>query len=171
MTEAQIAAAKSAQAAAREQSRVNQADEQKIKTLMEYTRVTAPFTGVITRRYADTGAMLTQSTQVVRLSQNNLLRLILPVPESAVPTVRIGQQVEVKVPTLILWGTKDTITPANPDAEEFHRRIAGSVYVELPGVGHVAQEEDPTGTLAACKRWLASASSISAALSPPGGKN
>jgi len=100
VTEAEIAAAKSGQAAAREQSRVNQADEQKIKTLMEYTRVTAPFTGVITKRYADTGAMQTQSTPVVRLSQNNLLRLILPVPESAVPTVRIGQQVEVKVPTL-----------------------------------------------------------------------
>jgi RND family efflux transporter MFP subunit len=29
-----------------------------------------------------------------------LLRLILPVPESAVPTVHVGQQVEVRVPTL-----------------------------------------------------------------------
>ena len=100
VTEAQISSAKSAQAAASEQVRVNQADEQKIKTLMEYTRVTAPFAGVITKRYADKGAMQTQSTPVVRLSENHLLRLILPVPESAVPTVRIGQQVEVKVPTL-----------------------------------------------------------------------
>jgi multidrug efflux pump subunit AcrA (membrane-fusion protein) len=37
---------------------------------------------------------------VVRLSENSLLRLILPVPESAVPTVHIGQQVEVRVATL-----------------------------------------------------------------------
>jgi RND family efflux transporter MFP subunit len=44
--------------------------------------------------------MQTQSTPVVRLSENNQLRLILPVPESAVPTVHIGQQVEVRVPTL-----------------------------------------------------------------------
>jgi RND family efflux transporter MFP subunit len=29
-----------------------------------------------------------------------LLRLILPVPESAVPTVHVGQQVQVRVPTL-----------------------------------------------------------------------
>jgi RND family efflux transporter MFP subunit len=36
----------------------------------------------------------------VRLSENSLLRLILPVPESAVPTVHIGQQVEVRVKTL-----------------------------------------------------------------------
>jgi RND family efflux transporter MFP subunit len=37
---------------------------------------------------------------VVRLSQNGLLRLILPAPESVVPTIHIGQQVEVRVPTL-----------------------------------------------------------------------
>ena len=37
---------------------------------------------------------------MVRLSENSLLRLILPVPESVVPTVHIGQQVEVRVPTL-----------------------------------------------------------------------
>jgi len=100
VTEAQVAAAKSARAAASEQVAVNDADVRKIKTLMEYTRVAAPFPGVITKRYADTGAMLSQSTPVVRLSQNQLLRLILPVPESAVPGVHIGQQVEVRVPTL-----------------------------------------------------------------------
>jgi RND family efflux transporter MFP subunit len=100
VAEAQIAAAKSGRAASDEQVRVNDADVQKIKTLMDYTRVTAPFTGVITKRYADTGAMQTQSTPVVRLSENNLLRLILPVPESAVPTVHIGQQVEVRVPSM-----------------------------------------------------------------------
>jgi RND family efflux transporter MFP subunit len=78
-----------------------------VQTLSEYTRVTAPFTGVITKRYADTGSMIqagtasqTQAMPVVRLSQNSLLRLILPVPESAVPTVHIGQTVDVRVPTL-----------------------------------------------------------------------
>ena len=74
---------------------------------MDYTRVTAPFAGVITKRYADTGSMIqagtasqTQAMPLVQLSENSLLRLILPVPESAVPTVHIGQQVEVRVPTL-----------------------------------------------------------------------
>jgi RND family efflux transporter MFP subunit len=107
VTEAQISAAKSAKAAADEQVRVNDADVQKIKTLMDYTRVTAPFAGVITRRYADTGSMIqagtasqTQAMPVVRLSENSQLRLILPVPESAVPTVHIGQSVEVRVPSL-----------------------------------------------------------------------
>ncbi|HMC63199.1 MAG TPA: efflux RND transporter periplasmic adaptor subunit, partial [Candidatus Solibacter sp.] len=106
VTEAQVSATKSALAAAQEQVNVNAADTQKVKTLMDYTRVTAPFTGVVTRRYADTGSMIqagtasqTQAMPVVKLSQNSRLRLILPVPESAVPTVHIGQQVEVRVPT------------------------------------------------------------------------
>jgi RND family efflux transporter MFP subunit len=107
VSEAQVSAAQSALAAASEQVAVNRAEQNKIQTLFEYTSVTAPFTGVVTRRYADTGSMIqagtasqTQAMPVVRLSENSLLRLILPVPESAVPTVHIGQQVEVRVPTL-----------------------------------------------------------------------
>jgi RND family efflux transporter MFP subunit len=107
ITEAQISAAKSAKSAAVEQVQVNNADVQKVQTLIEYTKVTAPFAGVVTKRYADTGSMIqagtasqTQAMPVVKLSENSRLRLTLPVPESAVPTVHIGQQVEVHVPTL-----------------------------------------------------------------------
>ena len=107
IAEAQVAAAQSSLAAAKHQVAVSQAELQRWKTLTEYTQVTAPFTGVITKRYADTGSMIqagtasqTQAMPLVRLSENSLLRLILPVPESAVSHVHIGQQVEVKVPSL-----------------------------------------------------------------------
>jgi RND family efflux transporter MFP subunit len=107
VAEAQVAAARSALDAAKQQVSVHQADASKINTLFEYTKVTAPFTGVITKRYADTGSMIqagtasqTQAMPVVRLSENGLLRLILPVPESTVPTIHLGQQVEVHVPSL-----------------------------------------------------------------------
>jgi RND family efflux transporter MFP subunit len=107
VAEAQISAARSNLAAAEEQVHVNAAELQRIKTMFEYTRVTAPFAGVVTKRYADTGSMIqagtassSQAMPLVRLSENSLLRLILPVPESAVPTVHIGQRVEVRVPTM-----------------------------------------------------------------------
>lgn len=107
VSEAQVSAAKSALSAANEQVSVNKAEMEKVQTMIQYTRVTAPFTGVITKRYADLGSMIqagiaseSQAMPVVRLSENSLLRLILPVPESAVPTVHLGQQVDVEVPTL-----------------------------------------------------------------------
>lgn len=107
ITEAQVAGAKSSVAAVEEQVKLQTADTRKVKTMIDYTRVTAPFSGIITKRYADPGSMIqagtasqTQAMPVVRLSQTSTLRLILPVPESAVPTVHVGQTVEVRVPTL-----------------------------------------------------------------------
>jgi len=105
--EAQLAAAKSNRAAALQQVDVNKAELAKVNTMHDYTRVTAPFAGVVTKRFADTGSMIqagtasqTQAMPLVRLSQNSLLRLFLPVPESVVPTIHVGQQVDVKVPSL-----------------------------------------------------------------------
>jgi RND family efflux transporter MFP subunit len=107
VAEAQLSAANSSLAAAGQQVDVDQSSSARVQTMIDYQRVTAPFTGVVTKRYADKGSMIqagtasqTQAMPVVRLSENGLLRLILPVPESAVPTVHIGQQVEVRVPAL-----------------------------------------------------------------------
>jgi RND family efflux transporter MFP subunit len=107
VAEAQVATAKAALASAQEQLAVSKATQSKTKTLFGYARITAPFAGVITHRYADTGAMIqagtssqTQAMPVVRLSQNNLLRLIIQVPESAVPVIHVGEPVDVKVTSL-----------------------------------------------------------------------
>jgi RND family efflux transporter MFP subunit len=105
--QAMVQSAKSSLAAAIQQVSVSKAELARFETLFEYTKVTAPFMGVITKRYANTGSMIqagtasqSQAMPLVRLSENTLLRLTLPVPESAVPTVHVGQAVDVRVPTL-----------------------------------------------------------------------
>jgi RND family efflux transporter MFP subunit len=105
--EAQVAAAKSNAAAARQRIQVVQADQARLKTMRNYQTITAPFDGVVTKRYANTGAMIqagiasqSQAMPVVRVSQNGLLRLILPVPESAAAKIAIGREVSVRVPSL-----------------------------------------------------------------------
>ena len=107
VSEAQVATAKAAVAAAQEQLAVARANQNKTKTLFAYARITAPFAGVITHRYADTGAMIqagtssqSQAMPVVRLSQNTMLRLIIQVPESAVARIHVGAPVDVKVQAL-----------------------------------------------------------------------
>jgi RND family efflux transporter MFP subunit len=107
VAEAQVAAAKSSLVTAEQKTRVARAEEARVRTLQRYTSITAPFAGVVTKRFANTGSMIqagtasqSQAMPVVRLSQNNLLRLILPVPESVVSKVRVGAAVDVKVPNL-----------------------------------------------------------------------
>jgi RND family efflux transporter MFP subunit len=101
--EAQVEAAKSALSASRQQLEVSQADQQHYAALSEYSRITAPFDGVVTWRYADTGSLIQAGTSnvssmpVVKLSQVNVLRLRIPVPESLAASVHDGEPVDIRV--------------------------------------------------------------------------
>ena len=102
--EAQIDAAKSAMAAAREHMGSAQADNQRVQALHDYTNVIAPISGVVIWRYADTGALIqggtnsnSQNLPIVRLAQNSLLRLRIPVPEDDVRYVHEGDELQVRV--------------------------------------------------------------------------
>jgi RND family efflux transporter MFP subunit len=103
-TAAQIDAAKASLSGARQGADVADADRERVQDLNDYTHVTAPLSGIIVWRYADTGALIqagtasdTQSLPLVKLSQSNLLRLRLPVPEDAVPYIHEGAEVNVTV--------------------------------------------------------------------------
>lgn len=104
---AQVAGANSRLNTALRKVSVTRAAMARVKTMLGYTQVTAPFAGVVTKRYANTGGMIqagtasqSQAMPLVRVSENSLLRLILPVPESIVPLVKVGQGITVRVPTL-----------------------------------------------------------------------
>ena len=105
--EAQVSSAQAALSAAEQALDVAVATQQQYKALSDYTRITAPFTGVITVRYADTGSLIaagtsssTQSAPVVRIAQISVLRLVLPVPESIAGQIRLGEPVKVHVQAL-----------------------------------------------------------------------
>ncbi|HEY5908237.1 MAG TPA: alpha/beta fold hydrolase [Vicinamibacteria bacterium] len=49
---------------------------------------------------------------------------------------------EVRVPTLVVCGAEDTITPV-AESEAMHRAIAGSRLEVIPQAGHLANLEDP----------------------------
>lgn len=97
-------AAAFALAAAKEQVQIAKADVQKLKTMLKYSKIVAPFSGVITKRYADPGALIqagtsssTQAMPLVRLSQMDRLRLVFPISMSYVTHVKVGDPVEITV--------------------------------------------------------------------------
>jgi RND family efflux transporter MFP subunit len=105
--EAQISADEAAFSEARNQLDVASAEQKQLSAMSGYARIVAPFDGVITKRYGDTGALVqagtssnTQAVPVVSVAQTDLFRLTLAVPESAVPMIRLGTTVTVHVQAL-----------------------------------------------------------------------
>ena len=100
---AHVDAAKSAVAAANGQLGVSRAENLRVSSMEQYATITAPYSGVVTMRYADTGALIPAGTAeglnqaVVRLAQSDILRLRMAVPERDVPLVHVGSQVTVHV--------------------------------------------------------------------------
>jgi RND family efflux transporter MFP subunit len=105
--EAQVSSAEAALNAAQQAFEVTEANAKQYAALSQYTRIVAPFTGVVTVRYADTGSLIaagtassTQSTPVVRIAQISVLRLVLPIPESIAGEIRLNDPVKVHVQAL-----------------------------------------------------------------------
>jgi pimeloyl-ACP methyl ester carboxylesterase len=61
---------------------------------------------------------------------------------------------EVKVPTLIVWGERDSIIPVR-DADEFERLIEDSRKVVLKDTGHIPMAERPTAFNDVLMKFLA----------------
>ncbi len=103
-SKAQIEVAKASLNAMQQQLGISQADSHRVQTLANYEQIVAPFNGVVTMRYADTGSLIqagtssdTQSMPVVQVAQSDLLRLRMPVPENDVPYIHVGGDVQIKV--------------------------------------------------------------------------
>jgi RND family efflux transporter MFP subunit len=105
--EAQVSGARAALAEAGNQLAAARANLERLAAMEAYSHITAPFAGVVTKRYADTGSLIqagtasdTQSMPVVQLAEWSKLRLVVPVPESAVQQLRLGSIVRVHVSAL-----------------------------------------------------------------------
>ena len=141
-TDAQINSARAALAESQNQLGVAQASLDRLSAMQAYSHITAPFAGVVTKRYADTGALIqagtasdTQSMPVVQLAEWSLLRLVIPVPESAVSQLHLGNVVQVHVSAL------------NRDFQGRVARFADALDEETRTMHTEIDVENPEGTL------------------------
>lgn len=101
--EAQIEAAKANLSAKQQALSVAKADSLHYSALADYSHILAPFNGVVSWRYSDTGALVQAGTSsagaqpVVRLDETDILRLRLPVPSELAPFVNDGDPAQIKI--------------------------------------------------------------------------
>jgi RND family efflux transporter MFP subunit len=80
-----------------------EANQRRVQHTDAYSRIEAPFDGVITARMVDEGALVgaaASGNALFHLAQVDKLRLVLKVPESSVPDVAVGRTAHIEVPAL-----------------------------------------------------------------------
>ena len=135
----QVDAGESGLEAAQSQLLVSKARLIHDQALFAYARITAPFAGVVTQRTANLGTLMqagtsssTQAMPLVKLSQDDLYRLVIPVPESSVRYIRVGDPVEVRVSALNR-SFPGKVARSSLDVQEGTRTMHTEVDVPNPG--------------------------------------
>ena len=139
--------------ATEEYVRASQATLDRLLALQGYERITAPFAGVITARNVDVGSLIAASGaslgpvrsntaapsdvpsggEMFRLAELGSLRILIAVPQTNAPGVRVGQAATVtvqQIPNLDAFPSKVTRTSDSLDAQS--RTLLTEVDVENP---------------------------------------
>jgi len=103
------------------------------RAMLSYTRVTAPFPGVVTEKRADAGSMAVPGVPIVVLEDTGRYRLEASVPETYLGTLKVGSRVRVVLgtpPGKEIPGTVSEVVPqVDPESRTF------TAKVDLPAGG------------------------------------
>ena len=114
------------------------ANLQRTQTLLNFAKITAPFSGIVTKRLVDPGAFIpaatsgsaAQNAAIVTLADFNIVRVQVAVPEIESSLVATGQPAKVNVEELSGRNFTGTITRFSYALDEASRTMLAEI--ELP---------------------------------------
>jgi membrane fusion protein (multidrug efflux system) len=117
--------------ATQSRARVAEAAVMEAKTMLDYSKITAPFDGVITRKLADVGDLAIPGRPLVEMEDPTALRLEADVPDALVGNLKLGQKLRVQIAQQRgdLEGVVSEIAPASDPASR-----TSLVKLDLPAV-------------------------------------
>jgi multidrug efflux pump subunit AcrA (membrane-fusion protein) len=150
--EANVIAQQKTVRAAEEFVRASRAALDRLLTLQGYERITAPFDGVITARNVDVGALISvtgasqgptplnpagpsdvpRGGEIFRLAEIGKLRILIAVPQTNAPGVRVGQSATVTVQQIPNQSFKGKVTRTSSSLDAQSRTLLTEVDVENP---------------------------------------
>lgn len=100
--------------AARQRLLVAEADVARLKSLLTYTKIRAPYDGVVTTRNVHTGHLVQPGVgsggkPLLVVAQTRVMRIFVDVPETDAPLMSLGSEAQVRIPSTPSEPRKGTI--------------------------------------------------------------
>jgi len=138
--------------ASEEYIRASQATLDRLLTLQRYEQITAPFDGIVTARNVDVGALISASGssqgpsrsnsagpsdvpsggEIFRVAEIAKLRVLIGVPQTNSPDIRVGQAATVSVQQLPNQNFKGMVTRTSSSLDAQSRTLLTEVEVANP---------------------------------------
>jgi membrane fusion protein, multidrug efflux system len=95
-------------------TRIAEAVYTEVKTMLDYTMITAPFNGTITRKMANVGDLASPGVSLLEIENSDELQVMAQVPEAMILKVFIGDILSVRIPAaaITLLGEVVEVAPA-----------------------------------------------------------
>jgi RND family efflux transporter MFP subunit len=107
------------------------AQEDAARAMLSYTRVTAPFPGIVTGKKADVGSMAAPGVPILVLEDTRRYRIEASVPEAYLGVLEVGSRVQVVLGTPPGKETPGAISEVVPQVDPDSRTFTAKV--DLPG--------------------------------------
>ncbi len=109
--------------------RIAEAAYRETLTMLDYARITAPFSGIITRKFANMGDLATPGKPLLVLEEGRNLQVLTDLPEAMIGGIKKGDRLKVSIPSASLV-TEGTVAEISPTADPTSR--SAPVKLRLP---------------------------------------
>lgn len=109
--------------------RIAEAAYRETHTMLDYARITAPFAGIVTRKFANTGDLATPGKPLLILEEGSNLQVLTDIPEAMIAGIKKGNRLKVAVPSVDLVA-EATVAEISPTADSTSR--TAPVKLRLP---------------------------------------
>lgn len=98
----------------RDASRIAEAAFEEARTMLDYTTITAPFAGTVTKKIANIGDLASPGMVLLQIENGDALQVLAQVPESLLLSIHKGDSLSVQIPaaSLTLTGEVAEVAPA-----------------------------------------------------------
>ena len=100
--------------ALRDVTRISEAAFKEAQTMLDYTTITAPFSGTVTNKVANIGDLASPGKLLLQMENGENLQVLAQIPEALLLKVSVGDSLSVEIPSaeLILTGEVAEVAPA-----------------------------------------------------------
>jgi len=113
----------------RDSNRIAEAAYREAMTMLDYTRINAPFSGIITKKMSNIGDLATPGKPLLNLEDENNLQVLTDIPEAMILGVHKGDHLSVFIPSIGL-NLNGVVAEVSPVADSSSRSAPVKLQLE-----------------------------------------